>query len=144
MRDLNSHPYQQDWQKKAGQINYLAPLPEDPADARLTKLLVPAPHVVPEKKAKKKATGTRKSSRRLVVSDSAADNPEAPSSAEDEEEEEEEASPPPAGGGKKRKATHTRGAGGSKKGRTLPPDYSTDTDDGEEEWPSRAKPLAKS
>ena len=48
------------------------------------------------------------------------------------------------GGGKKTKAAPTRGAGGSKKGRTLPPDYSTDADDGEEEWPSRAKPLAKS
>ena len=46
-----------------------APLPEDPADARLTGLLAPAPHVVPEKKAKKKATGTRKSSRFQVLSD---------------------------------------------------------------------------
>ena len=44
----------------AGQINCPAPLLEDPADARLTKLLVPAPHVVPEKKAKKKVMGTRK------------------------------------------------------------------------------------
>ena len=33
-------------------------MPEDPADARLAELLVPAPYVVPEKKAKKKATGT--------------------------------------------------------------------------------------
>ena len=79
MQDLNSHPFQQDWQKKAGQINCPAPLPEDPADARLTKLLVPAPHVVPEKKAKKKAVGTQKSSRRLVVSDSSPDSPKAPS-----------------------------------------------------------------
>ena len=45
----------------SGQINCLAPLPEGPADARLAKLLVPAPYVVPENKAKKKATGTRKS-----------------------------------------------------------------------------------
>ena len=70
-------------------MNCPAPLPEDPADAQLTGLLVPAPHVVPEKKAKKKATGTRKSSRRLEVSDSAPDNPDAPSASEDEEEEEE-------------------------------------------------------
>ena len=31
-----------------------------------------------------------------------------------------------------------------KKGKTLPPDNSTDVDDGGEEWPHRAKPLAKS
>ena len=53
--------------------------------------------------------------------------------------------PLPSSGERKEKEGHpTRGAGGSKKGRTLPPDYSTNTDDGEEEWPSRAKPLAKS
>ena len=52
--------------------------------------------------------------------------------------------PPPAGGEKKRKVVPTREAEGSKKGKTLPPDYSTNTDDGGEEWPLRAKPLAKS
>ena len=62
-------------------------MPEGPVDAHLVKLLVPAPHVVPEKKAKEKATGTRKSSRRPVVSDSSPDNPDAPSASEDEEEE---------------------------------------------------------
>ena len=122
----------------------LAPLPEDPADAQLTGLLVPAPHVVPEKKAKKKAMETRKSSRHLGVSDSSPDNPEAPSASKDEEEEEEEASPPPAGGGKKRKAAPTGEAGGSKKGKTLLPDYASDAEDGGEEWPSRVKPLEKS
>ena len=116
-------------------------MPEDPADARLTGLLAPAPHVVPEKKA----TGTRKSSRRLAVSDSP-DNPDAPSASEDEEEEEEEeeASPPSTGGGKKRKAAPTGEAGGSKKGKNLLPDYASDAEDGGEEWPSRVKPLAKS
>ena len=118
-------------------------MPEGPADARFAKLLVPAPYVVPEKKAKKKATGTRKSSWRLVVSDSSPDDPETPSASEDEEEEE-EASPPPAGGGKKRKAAPTGEAKGSKKGKPLPPDYSTNADDGDEEWPSRVKPLARS
>ena len=109
------------------------------------KLLVPAPHVVPEKKAKKKATGTRKSSRRPVASD-LPDNPNAPFASEDEEEEEEEeeASPPSTGGGKKRKAAPTGEAGGSKKGKPLLPDYAPDAEDGEEEWPSRVKPLAKS
>ena len=117
-------------------------MPEDSADARLTGLLVPAPYVVPEKKAKKKATGTRKSSRCQVLSDSSSDDSEADSSREDGEEEKEVSSP--AGGEKKRKAAPTGEAEGSKKGRTLPPDYSTNADDGEEEWPPRTKPLATS
>ena len=78
-----------------------------------------------------------------MVSDSSPDDPKAHSSSEDEEEEE-EASPPPAGGGTKRNAAPTGEAGGSRKGKTLLPDYASDTDDGGEEWPSRAKPLAKS
>ena len=123
------------------QIDCPAPLPEGPADALLAKMLTPAPYKVPKKT--KKAKGTRKSSRRLVVLDSSSDDSKAHSSHEGEEEEE-EASPPPTGGGKKRKATPTRGAGGSKKGKTLLPDYSTNAGDGEEKWPSRAKPLAKS
>ena len=126
----------------SGQINCLAPLPEDTADALLTEMLTPAPYKVPEK-TKKKSKGIRKSSWRQVVSDSSSDDSATHSSHEDEEEEE-EASPPLAGGGKKKKATPTRGAGGSKKGRTLPPDYSTNATDSEEEWPPRAKPLAKS
>ena len=113
-----------------------APLPEDPADARLTGLLAPAPHVVPEKKAKKEAMGTRKSSRFQVSDDSEAD-----SSPEDEEKKKVS---PPAGGGKKRKASPTREAEGSKKGRTLPPDCSTNTGDDDKDWPPRAKPLARS
>ena len=127
----------------SGQINCPAPLPEGPADARLAKLLVPAPYVVPEKKAAKKATGTRKSARCQEVSDPSSDGSEAHSSREDEEEEE-ETSPPPAGGEKKRKAALSEEARGSKKGKILPLDYSTDADDGGEEWPPRAKPLAKS
>ena len=71
----------------SGQINCPAPLPEGPADARLAKLLVPAPYMVPEKKAAKKATGTRKSARRQGVSDPSSDGSEAHSSHEDEEEE---------------------------------------------------------
>ena len=118
-------------------------MPEDLADAHLTGLLAPAPHVVPEKKAKKKATGTRKSARCLGVSDSSSDDSKTHSSREDEEEEE-ETYPPPTGGGKKRKAAPTGEAEGSKKGKTPPPDYSTNADDGEEEWSPRAKPLAKS
>ena len=126
----------------SGQINCPAPLPEGPADARLARLLVPAPYVVLEKKAAKKATGTRKSARRQEVSDPSSDGSEAHSSREDEEEEEETSSPP-AGGEKKWKAALFGEAGGSKKGKTLPLDYSTDADGGEE-WQPRAKPLAKS
>ena len=125
-----------------GQVNCPAPLPEDPADAHLTGLLVPAPYVVPEKKAKKKAMGTRRSSRRPVLSDSSSDDSEADSSHEDEEEKKEAS--PPAGGEKKRKASPTREAEGSKRGRTLPPDSSANADDGDEGWPSRAKPPARS
>ena len=112
-------------------------MPEDPADARLTGLLVPAPHVVPEKKAKKEAMGTRKSSYFQVSDDSEVD------SSHEDEEEKKEASPL-AGGGKKRKASPTREAEGSKKGRTLPPDCSANAGDDDEDWPPRAKPLARS
>ena len=108
-------------------------------DARLTGLLAPAPHVGPEKKANKKATSTRKSSRFQVSSD---DDTEVDSSHEREEEKKEAS--PPAGGGKKRKASPTREAEGSKKGRTLPPDCSANAGDDDEDWPPRAKPLARS
>ena len=124
------------------QINCPAPLPEDPADALLTEMRTPAPYEVPEK-TKKKAKGTRKSSRCQVVSDSSSDNFKTHSSHENEEEEDED-SPPPARGDKKRKAAPTGEAEGSKKGRTLLPDCSTTTADGEDEWLLRAKPLAKS
>jgi len=127
----------------SGQINCPAPLPEGPADARLAKLLVPAPYVVPEKKAAKKATGTRKSARRQEVSYSSSDDSKTHSSHEDEEEEE-ETSPPPAGGGKKRKAAPTGEAEGSKKGRTLLPDNSTAVDESEDEWLPKGKPQGRS
>ena len=59
-------------------------------------------------------------------------------------EEEKKKASPPAGGGKKRKASPTREAEGSKKGRTLPPDCSAHASDDDEDWPPRAKPLARS
>ena len=103
----------------------------------MTGLLAPAPHVVPEK-AKKKAVGTRKSSRFQVLSD---DESEADSSHQGEEEKEDSLLEE---GERKRKASPTREAEGSKKGKTLPPDCSADVGEGDEEWPSRAKPLARS
>ena len=114
-----------------------APMPEDLVDARLAGLLVPAPHVVPEKKAKKVAAGTRKSSR-----NQASDNDDEDSSPEDEEEEEEYSLPEE--GERKRKASPIGEAEGSKRGRTIPPDSSANANVGEEEWPSRARPPARS
>ena len=121
--------------EKAEQLISPAPMPEDPVNARLAGLLVPAPHVVPEKKAKKVAAGTRKSSRNQAFEDEADSSP-------DNKEEEEDSLPEE--GEKKRKASPTREAEGSKKGRTLPRDCSANVGDGDEEWPSRAKPLARS
>ena len=74
------------------QLDYPAPLPEDPADALLTKMLTPAPYEVLEKKA----TGTRKGLRCKVVSDSSSDDSDAHSSRGNKEEEE-KSSPPSRG-----------------------------------------------
>ena len=120
--------------RKAEQIDCPAPMPENPVDAHLARLLVPAPHVVPEKKAKKEAMGTRKSSRFQVSDDSEED-----SSPENEEEKEDSL---PEEGERKRKAFPTGEAEGSKRGRTIPPDSSANINVGEEEWPSRARPPA--
>ena len=122
--------------RKAEQIICPAPMPENPVDAHLTRLLVPAPHVVPEKKAMKEATGARKSSRFQVSDDSGAD-----SSPENEEEKEDSL---PEEGERKRKASPRGEAEGSKRGRTIPPDSSANINVGEEEWPSRARPPARS
>ena len=111
-----------------------APMPEDPVDARLAGLLVPAPHVVPEKKAKKVAAGTRKSSRNQASDD------DEDSSPEDEEEE----YSLPEEGEKKRKASPIGEAEGSKRGRTIPPDSSANISVGEDERPPRARRPARS
>ena len=122
--------------RKAEQIICPAPMPANPVDARLARLLVPAPHVVPEKKAKKEATGARKRSCFQVPDDFGVD-----SSPENEEEKEDSL---PEAGERKRKASPTGEAEGSKRGRTIPPDNSTNTNVGGEEWPSRARPQARS
>ena len=127
--------------RKAEQIICPAPMPENPVDAHLARLLVPTPHVVPEKKAKKKATGTRRSSRRQVISGSSSDGSEADSSPEDEEEKEDSL---PEEGERKRKDSPTGEAEGSKRGSIIPPDSSANINVGEEEWPSRARPPARS
>ena len=122
--------------EKAKQLISPPPMPEDPVDACLVGLLVPAPHVVPEKKAKKVAAGTRKSSRNQVSDD------EADSSPEDEEEEEEDSLPEE--GEKKRKASPIGEAEGSKRGRTIPPDSFANTTVGEDEWRPRARRPSRS
>ena len=50
----------QDYVETAEQIDCPAPLLEDPADALLMEMLVPAPYKGPEKKADKKAPRIRK------------------------------------------------------------------------------------
>ena len=121
--------------RKAEQIICPAPMPENPVDAHLARLLVPAPHAVLEKKAKKEATGSRKSSHFQVSDDSGAD-----SSPENEEKEDSL----PEEGEKKRKASPTGEAEGSKRGRTIPPDSFANINVDEEEWPSRARPPTRS
>ena len=86
------------------QLDCPAPLPEDPANALLTKMLTPAPYEVPEKTAKKKATGTRKGLRRKVVSDSSSDDSDAHSSHGNKEEE--KSSPPQPRETRKGRPTH--------------------------------------
>ena len=78
-----------------------------------------------------------------MVLDSSSDNTETHSSRENKEKEDED-SPPPAGGDKKRKAAPTGEAEGSKKGRTLLPDCSTEAAFRDEEWLPKDKPLSKS
>ena len=72
----------------AERIDCLAPLPEGPADALLTEMLVPAPYKAPGKKAEKKAPGTRKGLRHKVVPDASSQDDEEHSSPEGEEEKE--------------------------------------------------------
>mgnify|MGYP000950010713 CR=1 FL=1 len=132
----------QDYVETAEQVYCPAPLPEGPADALLTEMLVPAPYKVPEKKADKKAPGIRKGLRRKVVPEASSEDDEADSSHEGEEEEEEDApsgkdegpgeADQGAGKGPRRKAiiptssnnddeTDSSRGGGGKQEETLPP-----------------------
>ena len=95
-------------------IDCPAPLPEDPATALVTEMLVPAHYEVPEKKAKKKTTGTRKILRCKVVPDSSSEDTKAHSS-NDNEEEEEENPLPQTEGEKKRKAAPSGEAKGPRR-----------------------------
>ena len=122
-------------------------MPEEPAIPLLTKMLVPEPYVVPEKKAKKKAKGTRGGLRPKGTSDVVSEDAETHSVAEDdeeEEEEEEESNFPLPKGGKKRGASIDLEAEAYKKGKASLVDSSTwDVDSSLERRP-RDKPLAES
>ena len=115
--------------KIAEQIDCLAPLPEDPADALLTEMLVPAPYEVPVNKAKKKAAGTQKGLQHKVVSDSSSDNSDAPSSHENEEEEEE--SSPPSPGRQEKEGRPNRGGRRVQEGNDPPSGL---CHDGRQQW----------
>ena len=93
----------------AERIDCPAPLPEGPATALLTEMLVPAPYKAPEKKAEKKAPGTRKGLRCKVIPDTSSEDDEAHSPHEGEEQKEKErAAPSGEAEGPKRAAQGTR------------------------------------
>jgi hypothetical protein len=114
----------QGWTKKAERIKCSAPLPENPADPLLMRMLVPAPYQVPEKKDKKKKGKEAESGlRHKGTSDAMFGGTEVPSSHEgdeDEEEEEEESNSPHRGRKKRRAASVDSGGGGVQKGEGIP------------------------
>ena len=76
----------QEYVETAERIDSPAPLPENPANDLLTKMLVPAPYNVPEKKAEKKAPGTQKGLRHKVVPEASSEDDEAHSFPKEEGE----------------------------------------------------------
>ena len=97
---------------KADRIKCPAPLPEDPAEPRLMKMLVPVPYQAPEKKGKKKAKEAKGGPRRRGPSDTVSGETEILSShegdEEEEEEEEAESDSPSRGGGRRVLPSKTR------------------------------------
>ena len=77
--------FDQDYVETTEQIDYPAPLPEIPANALLTKMLVSAPNKGPEKTADKKAPGIRKGLRCKVAPEASSEDNRAHSSPEGEE-----------------------------------------------------------
>ena len=82
------HLFFRGWTKKAERIQCPAPLPENPAIPLLTKMLVPAPYLAPEKKAKKKAKGARSGLRHKCTSDMTSEDAETHSAPATDEEKE--------------------------------------------------------
>ena len=128
--------------KKAGRIYYPAPLPEEPADPLLTKMLVLAPYKALKKKAEKEAKKTRGGLCHHGASDTISEDSNARSSSEEDEEEEEDESP--AGGRRKRTAATSLEAESPKRGKTPLPEESTAAADSSPEWDPRAQPLVNS
>ena len=123
-------------------IDCPAPLPEDPTDALLTEMLVPAPYKVPKKMAEKEAKKTRGSLRCRDTSDTIPEGADAHSSSEEDEKEEEDVSP--AGGRRKRMGSAPLEAELPKRGRASLPEESTAAADSDLAWDPRAQPLVNS
>ena len=83
---------EQDWINKAERIKCPAPLPENPADPLLMKMLVPAPYQAPAKKDKKnkKAKEAQGNLHPDETSGTVSRGTEAPSSDEEDKDEDEE------------------------------------------------------
>ena len=119
-----------------------APLPEEPAEPLLTKMLVPARYEAPKedsKKVKKTRSGLRCREAPDTQTEGSSDAP----SSEDEEEEAEEDEPHSVGG-KKRTASPSLEAESPKRGRGSRPEASPPAADSGPEWDPRAQPLEKS
>ena len=137
--------FNQDYVETTEWIDCPAPLPEAPADALLTEVLVPAPYKAPEKKATRKAKRVRSGARRKGASDATSEDKTRSSTAEDDVyEEEEESDSPPDGGRKKRAASTNLEAGMPKRGKGSLADKTAWDIDGSPERPLRSKPLTAS
>ena len=139
--------FPQGWTKKAERIRCPAPIPEDPAIPLLTRMLVPVPYKVPEKKTKKKGKEAKSGLHRKGTPDAVSGDTEALSSHEgdeDEEEEEEESNSPLKGRKKKMAASVDLEAEPSKRGKISLSDGSDSDVDAIPQQHPRAKPLAES
>src|SRR5215216_844764 len=138
--------FNQGWTKKAERIKCPAPLPENPADPLLTRMLVPAPYQAPQKKAKKKGKEAKSGLRRKGTSDAMSREIEAPSSHEGDEDEEDEAESdsPLKGRKKKRAASVDPEAEASKWGKISLSDGSDSDAEAIPKRRPREKPLAES
>ena len=135
----------QGWTKKAERIRCPAPLPENPADPLLMRMLVPTPYEAQDKKAKKKSKEAKGGFHRKGTSDAVYGETETHSShEEDEEKEEAESNSPPKGRKKKRAASEDPEAEAPKRGEISLPDGSDSDAEAIPEWRPRSKPLAAS
>ena len=130
--------------ERAKRIQCLDPLPKEPVIPRLAKMLVPAPYMVPAKKATGKAKGVRSGPRRKGASDTTSKEKTRSSVAEDDDDEEEKSESPSNGGKKKRAASTMLEAEAPKKGKGPLAGSSAWDVDGSPERRPRTKPRAAS